>query len=450
MTSPEIPDAAENTDRELWRETEGDAYADSIHVTKGGGIGINCGGMVYVKPIREWHRLASSQSPGEIPDAAVEALLPCPFCGGEAERVDIEDGDNAGGSCICCKQCFASSNVEFEFKENFVSNWNRRAALPHLAAGRAEAAAETEPVAWLPVMVDRSREDPTPEETGEYETVCAVGVYYIDMYFGSDSYGWRVTLNGADDIADKDDPDAAKAAAQADYEQRIRSALVSAPAAPSDAPCGNAARYDRGECDFPECGCEVCISPVFVPAVPAAPAAPSETHDDEDRCIACDKPFKPGDRVLNDVSGGSIHIECCGPDRESYVGPGDPLPKGYVWQPAPAAEAEPVAWPSGFFALSGDARLRDCATEGCGQHVSIRVERDGVGSEHCEPCARKIAATLAAPSPSQEALREAIRPFIDKAFELSGYDDEFYASVQLRHIRRLAALAQSAPVKGGE
>ena len=122
-----------------------------------------------------------------------------------------------------------------------------------------------------------------------------------------------------------------------------RSALVSAPAAPSDAPCGNAARYDRGECDFPECGCEVCISPVFVPAVPAAPAAPSETHDDEDRCIACDKPFKPGDRVLNDVSGGSIHIECCGPDRESYVGPGDPLPKGYVWQPAPAAEAEPVA-----------------------------------------------------------------------------------------------------------
>jgi hypothetical protein len=62
---------------------------------------------------------------------------------------------------------------------------------------------------------------------------------------------------------------------------------------------------------------------------------------------------------------------------------------------APAAEAEPVAWPSGFFAIGGDARLRDCATEGCGQHVSIRVERGGVGSDHCEPCARKIAAALA-------------------------------------------------------
>lgn len=58
-----------------------------------------------------------------------------------------------------------------------------------------------------------------------------------------------------------------------------------------------------------------------------------------------------------------------------------------------AAPVQPgaVAWPSGFFPLSGDARLRECATEGCGQHVSIRIERDGVGSDHCEPCARKIA-----------------------------------------------------------
>jgi hypothetical protein len=54
---------SENTDRELWREREGDYYADSIHVTKGGGIGINCGGYVYVKPLREWHRLATEQPP---------------------------------------------------------------------------------------------------------------------------------------------------------------------------------------------------------------------------------------------------------------------------------------------------------------------------------------------------------------------------------------------------
>lgn len=57
-------------------------------------------------------------------------LSPCPFCGGTAERIDIEDGENAGGSCISCTVCQASSNVEFEFKENFVSNWNRRAEGP--------------------------------------------------------------------------------------------------------------------------------------------------------------------------------------------------------------------------------------------------------------------------------------------------------------------------------
>ena len=50
--------AAQNTDREIWREREGDYYADSIHVTAQGSIGINCGGTVIVKPVREWHKEA--------------------------------------------------------------------------------------------------------------------------------------------------------------------------------------------------------------------------------------------------------------------------------------------------------------------------------------------------------------------------------------------------------
>lgn len=54
-------------------------------------------------------------------------LLPCPFCGGRAERIDIEAGENAGGSCVCCTVCEASGSVEFGRKENFVANWNRRA-----------------------------------------------------------------------------------------------------------------------------------------------------------------------------------------------------------------------------------------------------------------------------------------------------------------------------------
>jgi len=56
-----------------------------------------------------------------------EALKLCPFCGSVAEIVHIAEGENEGGSCVSCTQCQASSNVEFGFKENFVSNWNRRA-----------------------------------------------------------------------------------------------------------------------------------------------------------------------------------------------------------------------------------------------------------------------------------------------------------------------------------
>jgi hypothetical protein len=50
-----------NTDREIWRERPDDFYADSIHVTKEGFIGINCGGYVYVKPVGEWHKLAGGK-----------------------------------------------------------------------------------------------------------------------------------------------------------------------------------------------------------------------------------------------------------------------------------------------------------------------------------------------------------------------------------------------------
>jgi hypothetical protein len=43
-----------NTDKELWREKDS-YYSDSIHVTEGNGIGINCGGHVIVAPVRRWH-----------------------------------------------------------------------------------------------------------------------------------------------------------------------------------------------------------------------------------------------------------------------------------------------------------------------------------------------------------------------------------------------------------
>jgi hypothetical protein len=42
--------------------------------------------------------------------------------------------------------------------------------------------------------------------------------------------------------------------------------------------------------------------------------------------------------------------------------------------------------PEGLFKLKGDTLGLRCATTGCGQHVSVRLERDGVGSDYCEPC----------------------------------------------------------------
>jgi hypothetical protein len=65
-----MSEPCQNTDRELWRDPDdenGSYYAGSIHVTKDGGIGINCGGLVIVKPLREWHALArcSADSAGD-------------------------------------------------------------------------------------------------------------------------------------------------------------------------------------------------------------------------------------------------------------------------------------------------------------------------------------------------------------------------------------------------
>jgi hypothetical protein len=65
-----MTEAMMNTDRELYREPDkddkGDFYSDSVHVTQDGGIGINVGGLVFVKTLAQWHRLAKSRHPNPV------------------------------------------------------------------------------------------------------------------------------------------------------------------------------------------------------------------------------------------------------------------------------------------------------------------------------------------------------------------------------------------------
>jgi Lar family restriction alleviation protein len=79
--------------------------------------------------------------------AQIEALAPCPFCGGEAKRITIgdEEPNNAGGDVIVCTRCQVSSHVEFGRKENLISRWNTREAPAIVTALRqAEAASRVE------------------------------------------------------------------------------------------------------------------------------------------------------------------------------------------------------------------------------------------------------------------------------------------------------------------
>ena len=86
------------------------------------------------------------------------ALLPCPFCGGEAKQRTLTEDEfgNEGADVIECSQCCASSHIEFGRKENLVSAWNTRALVPTLVAEcddlRAQLADARENARWAYVQ----------------------------------------------------------------------------------------------------------------------------------------------------------------------------------------------------------------------------------------------------------------------------------------------------------
>lgn len=171
MTSP-FPDdkhtqeamalAAENKDRELWCEREGDYYADCIFVTEQGSIGINCGGAVVTKSVRDWFalgaaslvhddtnpsddfgkarpgerqpRLESLLSPPPAAASEIDAPVSCPFCDAEMRRATWHTSLWEGHK----PECFLVANLLFD--QN-IPKWNHRAspsrpvAAPEIEAG---------------------------------------------------------------------------------------------------------------------------------------------------------------------------------------------------------------------------------------------------------------------------------------------------------------------------
>lgn len=59
--------ACNNTDRDLWFEDPSNsAYSPRLFITETGGIGIDVGGLCFVQPIREWHRMAALKADNSL------------------------------------------------------------------------------------------------------------------------------------------------------------------------------------------------------------------------------------------------------------------------------------------------------------------------------------------------------------------------------------------------
>jgi len=82
--------------------------------------------------------------------------------------------------------------------------------------------------------------------------------------------------------------------------------------------------------------------------------SPSETSTarpspPRDSCFICQKPFVTGELVLMDFTEGLGHRACFGEDRDGYVadletgeplGPDDPIPTGWPYEPDPGTEGK--------------------------------------------------------------------------------------------------------------
>lgn len=134
-----------NIDREIWRGKSraefgdpGRFYADSLFIPTGDveALGINCGGMVIVKPIREWHALAA-QPPVQQAEARLsEEQVRYIVNGASIERISEE----------ACRKTFIKTGERYDYWDNFAA-----ALVNALLAAPSPA----QPIAELPKRVYR-------------------------------------------------------------------------------------------------------------------------------------------------------------------------------------------------------------------------------------------------------------------------------------------------------
>lgn len=134
-------------------------------------------------------------------------LKPCPFCGG----TDLSSGGDDKFAGYHCKTCGATGPNHFKSHE-----WNTRS--PQTTDGQVK----VKPLEWAPSQQFTVGYDGVPEY--DYSAKSVEGRYSVEFYPNHKRPQWVYARNNHD-IANFDTKEDAKAAAQADYESRILSAL---------------------------------------------------------------------------------------------------------------------------------------------------------------------------------------------------------------------------------
>lgn len=142
----------------------------------------------------------------ENTEVTVSELLPCPFCSEAlmqkpaAYPLHEDYYEHPAGECIL-------RGLMFVGQPEFIAAWNRR-TIPEAAGGRVRG------LEWGP-----------PSGLGFYEATTPFGSYVIMSGLRDTTAKWWFGQQPSDAGNRRASVEEAKAAAQADYEQRIRSAL---------------------------------------------------------------------------------------------------------------------------------------------------------------------------------------------------------------------------------